>query len=77
MKLMPEVRDWPEDGRMTYDGEHHKIKNCTKDPHPYVVRHQPGLSATALRLQLDLMVMLDESESKLVTGRMVPKGYVH
>jgi hypothetical protein len=77
MKLMPEVRDWPEDGRMTCDGKHHKIKNCTKDPHPYVVRHQPGLSATALRLQLDLMVMLDGLESSLVPGRMVPKGYVH
>jgi hypothetical protein len=74
---MPEVRDWPEDGRMTYDGEHQKIKNCTKDPNPYVIRHQLGLSATALRLQLDLIRMLDESESKLVPGRMVPKRYFH
>jgi hypothetical protein len=74
---MPEVSDWPEDGRMTYNGGHHKIKNCTEDPNPYVIRHQDGLSATALRLQLDLIRMLDESESKLVPGRMVPKGYVH
>ena len=76
IEYMPAVEDWPEDGRMDYHGERYKIKNQTEDPFPYVLRHQPGLSKTALLLQIDLCRQLDRTESEIVPGRMTPKRYV-
>jgi hypothetical protein len=76
MDLMPEVLGWPDDGRMEYKGARYKIKNSTADPYPFVVRHQPWLSKTALLLQLDLLLLLDKAEAQSVPGRMAPKQYV-
>jgi hypothetical protein len=75
MENMPEVKDWPDSGKMDYKGSRYKIKNRTADPFPYVIRHQPGLSKTALLLQLDLIQALDKEESTTVPGRMAPKRY--
>jgi hypothetical protein len=73
---MPVVADWPEDGRMDYLGVRYKIKNRTEDPFPYVLRHHPGLSKTALLLQIDLCKKLDRKEATSVPGRMTPKRYI-
>jgi hypothetical protein len=75
MENMPCVMDWPADGRMAWRGARYKIKNRTEDPFPYVLRHQPGLSKTALLLQIALCKQLDRDESKAVPGRMTPKRY--
>jgi hypothetical protein len=76
MENMPEVMGWPTDGRMDYEGARYKIKNRTADPFPFVIRHQPGLSKTALLLQMDLVKVLDKQERASVPGRMAPKQYV-
>ena len=73
---MPALHDWPVDGQMTYNGARYKLKNRTREAFPYVVRHQSGLSMTALLLQLDLLKHLDRSESAAVPGRIAPKGYI-
>ena len=76
MEHMPAVLDWPDDGRMTYHGICYKIQNHTEDPFPFVIRHQPGLSKTALLLQVDLMKILDREEAMAVSGQMAPKRYI-
>ena len=75
MENMPEVCDWPADGRMTHNGIHYKIKNRTSDAFPFVIRHQPGLSRTALMIQLSLAKHLDKADSVAVPGRIAPKRY--
>jgi hypothetical protein len=76
MANMPEVKGWPDDGRMDYEGARYKIKNRTADPYPFVIRHQPDLSKTALLLQIDLLKVLDRRDTASVPGRMAPKRYV-
>jgi hypothetical protein len=76
MARMPEVKDWPNDGRMDYEGTRYKIQNRTADPFPFVIRHQPDLSTTTLVLQMDLIKMLDKRDAVSVPGRMAPKQYV-
>jgi hypothetical protein len=73
MKNMPSVETWPANGQLTYEGASCALINDTTDPWPFVIRHQPWLSPTALTLQLDLMYILDKEEQQSVPGRMTPK----
>jgi hypothetical protein len=73
MNNMPIVETWPANGQLTYEGADYALKNDTTDPWPFVIRHKPCLSRTALKLQLDLMDILDDEEQVSVPGRMTPK----
>jgi hypothetical protein len=73
MKHMPIISTWPANGQLPYDGANYAVKNDTTDPCPFVVRHNPSLSRTALLLQVNLMRILDDSERESVPGRMTPK----